>query len=151
METTSAPSRAVDQSLVAKLVSSYVRRNPLPAAEMPALINTVYQSLLALRKPPEPETPAVPIRRSVTHDYVVCLGCGWRGNALRRHVRERHGLSADEYRMRWKLPSHHALVAPAFSQRRSEIAKHMRGRPAADETVRPRRSRRRHAAPAAIG
>jgi hypothetical protein len=76
----------------------------------------------------------VPIRRSVSLDYVVCLECGWRGLSLRRHIRERHGLSADEYRTRWKLPLHHALVAPAYSERRSEIAKHMRGRPSSYET-----------------
>jgi predicted transcriptional regulator len=118
--------RTIDQTLVAKVVSSYVRKNRLSPADMPALINTVYQSLLALGKPPqlEPPTPAVPIRRSVSLDYVVCLECGWRGLSLRRHIRERHGLSADEYRTRWKLPLHHALVAPAYSERRSEIAKH---------------------------
>jgi predicted transcriptional regulator len=143
--------RAVDQSLVAKIVSSYVRKNRLPPAYMPTLINTVYQSLLALGRPPKPEplTPAVPIRRSVTRDYVVCLECGWRGHMLRLHIQAKHGLHADEYRTRWGLPFHHALVAPAYSQTRSEIAKklglgqHLLGGPSTDETVRPRRSRRR--------
>jgi predicted transcriptional regulator len=137
--------RTIDQTLVAKVVSSYVRKNRLSPADMPALISTVYQSLVELRKPPEPElpTPAVSIRRSVTRDYVVCLQCGWQGLSLRRHIRERHGLSDDEYRTRWKLRLHHALVAPAYSERRSEIAKHMRRRPSSYETVRPRRQRRR--------
>jgi predicted transcriptional regulator len=116
---------AVDQSLVAKIASSYVRKNRLPPADMPTLINTVYQSLLALGRPPKPEplTPAVPIRRSVTRDYVVCLECGWRGHMFRLHVQAKPGLHADEYRTRWGLPFHHALVAPAYSQTRSEIAK----------------------------
>jgi hypothetical protein len=92
--------RAVDQSLVAKVVSSYVKKNRLPPEEMPTLITTVYQSLLALEKPPElePPTPAVPVRRSVTRNYVVCLECGWQGHTLRRHIQAKHGLSADKYR-----------------------------------------------------
>jgi predicted transcriptional regulator len=149
------PARTVDQSLVAKLVSSYVKKNRLPLEEIPALINTVYQSLLSLGRPPEPEpqTPAVPIRRSVTRDYVVCLECGWRGRILRRHLQARHGLSPDEYRRRWRLLSDHALVAPAYSERRSGIAKQLglgrygREEHPADTPAKPRRSRRRRATP----
>jgi predicted transcriptional regulator len=144
--------RAVDQSLVAKVVSSYVKKNQLSPADMPALINTVYQSLLSLGQPPEPEppTPAVSIRRSVTRDYVVCLECGWRGNTLRLHIQAKHGLSADEYRTRWGLRFGHALVAPAYSERRSEIAKKLglgQHLPSAQTPVRPGRRRRRRAAP----
>ena len=143
--------RTIDPTLVAKIVSSYVRKYQLSPADMPALINTVYQSFVALGKPPqlEPPTPAVPIRRSVTRDYVVCLECGWRGHMLRLHIQARHGLNADEYRTRWELPSHHVLVAPAYSQTRSEIAKklglgqHLLGGPSTDETVRPRQGRAR--------
>jgi predicted transcriptional regulator len=138
--------RRVDQALVAEIVSSYVKKNRLLPADMPALINTVYQSLLLLGKPqPEPRNPAVQIRRSVTRNYVVCLECGWQGHTLRRHIQAKHGVSTDEYRTRWELPSHHALVAPAYSERRSKIAKelslgqHMRGRPSADQPARPRR------------
>jgi predicted transcriptional regulator len=142
--------RAVDQSLVAKVVSSYVKKNQLSPADMPTLISTVYQSLLALGKPPEPEppTPAVPIRRSVARDYVVCLECGWRGDMLRRHIRVRHGLGRDDYRRRWGLPFDHALIAPAYSERRSGMAKqrglgqHGRGRPSAGKSARPARRRR---------
>ena len=148
---TTAPSRtAIDQSLVARIVSGYVSKNHIPPAEMPALINTVYQSLLALGMPPEPEAqaPAVSIRRSVTHNYVVCLECGWRGHMLRRHIQVKHGLSPNEYRTRWELPPHHALIAPAYSERRSGIAKQLglgqygRGRHSADRPGRPARRRR---------
>jgi predicted transcriptional regulator len=140
--------RAVDQSLVAKVVSSYVRKNRLSPADMPALINTVYQSLLTLGKTPEPEPPipAVPIRRSVTRDHVVCLECGWRGRILRRHIQARHGLSRDDYRTRWGLPFDHALIAPAYSESRSELAKQsglgQRGKPSAGKPARPARRRR---------
>jgi predicted transcriptional regulator len=140
--------RAVDQSLVAKVVSSYVKKNQLSPAEMPTLINTVYQSLLTLGQPPEPEpaTPAVPIRRSVTRDHVVCLECGWRGRILRRHIQVRHGLGRDEYRRRWGLPFDHALIAPAYSERRSEMAKQVglgqRGKHSASKPARRARRRR---------
>jgi predicted transcriptional regulator len=143
--------RAVDQSLVAKIVRSYVRKNQLSPADMPALINIVYQSLLALGKPPEPEprNPAVQVRRSVTRNYVVCLECGWQGQVLRRHIGVRHGLGRDEYRRRWGLPFDHALIAPAYSERRSGIATELglgqygRGKPSAGKPARPARRRRR--------
>ncbi len=140
--------RTVDHSLVAKVVSNYVKKNRLLPAEMPTLINTVYQSLLALGKAPEPEpaTPAVQIRRSVTRDHVVCLECGWRGLVLRRHIQVHHGLSRDEYRRRWGLPFDHALIAPAYSERRSGMAKQLglgrRGKPSASKPARPARRRR---------
>jgi len=116
---------SVAQSLVAKIVSSYVRKNRIAPADMSALINTVHQLLMALTKQAEPEperTPAVPIRRSVTRDYVICLECGWAGKTLRRHLQSSHGLSRDEYRARWGLPSKHTLTAPAYSEMRSDIA-----------------------------
>jgi predicted transcriptional regulator len=140
--------RAVDQSLVAKVVSSYVKKNRLPPEDIPALVNTVHQSLLALGKPPEPEPPipVVPIRRSVTRNYVVCLECGWRGRILRRHIQARHGLSRDDYRTRWGLPFDHALIAPAYSESRSEMAKQsglgQRRKPSAGKPARPARRRR---------
>src|SRR5207253_736385 len=83
----------VTQSLTAKIVGSYVKKNKVAPADMPALITTVHQSLLSLGKAAEPEqprTPAVPIRRSVTPNYVVCLECGWRGKTLGRHLQTRH-------------------------------------------------------------
>jgi predicted transcriptional regulator len=148
MEATASSRRTIDQSLVAKIVSSYVRKNQLSPADMPALINTVHQSLLTLGKPPEPEprNPAVPIRRSVTRDHVVCLECGWRGRILRRHLQAMHGVSTDDYRRRWGLPFAHALIAPAYSERRSEMAKQLglgqRGSPSAGKPARRARRRR---------
>lgn len=113
------------QFLVAEIVSSYVKRNQVPPADMPALIRTVYQSLTALEKAPEPprQDPAVPIRQSVRPTYVVCLECGRRGNMLRRHIQALHGLSAEQYRAKWKLSPDHPLTAPAYSERRSTLAK----------------------------
>jgi predicted transcriptional regulator len=116
----------VAQSLVAKIVSSYVRKNQIAPADVSALIDTVHRSLLELMKPVEPEperTPAVPIRRSVTPEYVVCLECGHRGKTLRSHLQAKHSLTPNEYRVRWGLPSAHPLTAPAYSERRSAVAK----------------------------
>jgi ROS/MUCR transcriptional regulator protein len=65
----------------------------------------------------------VSVRRSVSQEYVICLDCGYRGKTLRRHITTRHGLSRDEYLTRWGLKSDHPLTAPAYSERRSTMAK----------------------------
>jgi predicted transcriptional regulator len=113
------------QPFVAEIVSSYLTKNQIAPADLPVLITTVYESLVSLGSPrePEPPTPAVPIPQSVKRDYVVCLECGWRGLTLGRHLAAIHGFSREEYRSRWKLPHGHALSAPSYSARRAEIAK----------------------------
>ena len=116
----------VAQSLVAKIVSGYVKKNRIAPADVPALIDTVHRSLLALTQTAEPEPeriPAVSIRRSVTPNYVVCLDCGRRVKMLRRHLQDRHGLTPNDYRARWGLPAAHPLTAPAYSEQRSTMAK----------------------------
>lgn len=123
-----ADAARVAQSLVAKIVSGYVKKNRIAPADVSALIATVHRSLLALTKPAEPErkrTPAVSIRRSVTPNYVVCLDCGRRAKMLHWHLQNRHGLTPNEYRARWGLPVAHPLTAPAYSEQRSELAKKM--------------------------
>ena len=120
------PASPAIQSLVAEIVGAYVRKNQIAPADIPALINTVYQSLSAAGKTAEPEparTPAVSIRQSVRPNYVVCLDCGWRGKMLRRHVNSAHGLKPEQYRARWGLKPDHALTAPAYTERRSTLAK----------------------------
>ena len=84
------------------------------------------QALGQVGQPIQPEeilTPAVSVRRSVHQDYVVCLDCGYRGKTLRRHISTRHGLNRDEYLSRWRLRSDHPLTAPAYTERRSTMAK----------------------------
>jgi predicted transcriptional regulator len=118
----------IDPAFVAKIVRNYVIKNKIGPAELPALIATVHHSLRSLGKvaqPEQPRTPAVPTRRSVTPNYVVCLDCGWRGQLLRRHVHERHGLGPNQYRDRWGLRDEHPLTAPAYSKRRSALAKQL--------------------------
>ena len=102
----------IKQSLVAEIVGSYVKKNQIAPADLPTLIAIVHRSLLSLGKPAPPEevprTPAISVRRSVTPNNVTCIECGWRGLMLRRHLRVSHGLSAQEYRTRWRLNPDHA-------------------------------------------
>jgi predicted transcriptional regulator len=123
------PAVSANRELAATIVAAYVRRNQVGPDQIPTLISTVHQALIGLGKPERetagPRTPAVPIRQSVRRDYVVCLDCGWRGHMLRRHITTAHELTAEEYRTRWNLPWEHPLVAPAYSERRSGLAKQL--------------------------
>jgi predicted transcriptional regulator len=110
----------------AMIVSSYVRHHTLRPEQLSDLIIAVHHALSNLGQPVQTEevlTPAVSVRRSVHHDYVVCLDCGYRGKMLQRHISTRHALNRDEYLKRWGLRSDHPLTAPAYSERRSTLAK----------------------------
>src|SRR5580692_5464498 len=114
----------VDLSLVAKIVRIYVAQNSIGVDQVAGLIATVHRSLSGLGQSapasaPAPLVPAVPIRRSVQRDYVVCLECGYRSQILRRHLSAAHGLQPAEYRVRWQVPADHPITSPAYSERRS--------------------------------
>ena len=115
------------QALTAEIVAAYVRRNPVQPDQLRSLILATYEALGRLRPRVGPEpaalTPAVPIRRSVQRDVVICLECGWRGLMLRRHIGVQHGLTPGQYRQRWKLASDHPLTAPSYSEQRTIMAK----------------------------
>jgi len=116
----------INPRLTAIIVKSYVVQHRVRPDQISDLITSVTQALDQLGQPVEPEevlTPAVSVRRSVHQDYVVCLDCGYRGKTLRRHISTRHGLNRDEYLSRWGLRSDHPLTAPAYSERRSTMAK----------------------------
>jgi predicted transcriptional regulator len=120
--------QTVSPLLTAKIVGSYLRHNTVGASELPDLIATVHRSLRELgQQAPVEEvlTPAVSVRQSVRPDYVVCLDCGYRGKTLRRHISSRHGLNRAEYLRRWGLQPDHPLTAPAYSERRSTLAKQL--------------------------
>ncbi len=162
-----SPTAPPIRDLAAEIVAAFVRRNQITSDQMPDLISSVYQALVALGKPNTdiegPRIPAVPIRQSARRNHVICLDCGWQGQMLRRHVSVAHGLSVQEYRMRWKLPSDHPVTAAAYRERRSQMAKQIglgRGKtsngtaaalePAAEEPAPPkRRGRPRSATPPA--
>jgi predicted transcriptional regulator len=110
----------------AMIVSSYVRHHTLRPEQLSDLITAVHHALSHLGQPIQTDevlTPAVSVRRSVHHDYVVCLDCGYRGKMLQRHISTRHALKPDEYLKRWGLRNDHPLTAPAYSERRSTLAK----------------------------
>jgi predicted transcriptional regulator len=136
---------SVDLRPVTKIVASYVGNHNLPADQLPALIVAVQQTIRQLGKPVETQaarTPAVPVRRSVQRDLVVCLECGFRGKTLRRHLGMRHGLQVAEYLRRWDLPTDHPLTAPAYSEQRSTMAKQLGlGRKRSRTRARGRRSK----------
>ena len=120
--------RRVDLRPGTKIVSSYVGNHTLAPEQLSALIMSVQQAISQLGKPAQPEparTPAVPVRRSVQRDRVVCLECGFKGKTLRRHLSMRHGLQVSEYLRRWDLSSDHPLTAPAYSEQRSAMAKQL--------------------------
>jgi len=124
-EQVSAP--AADLYRVVRIVGSYVRHHQVEPGQLTRLIVEVDRALADLGQAappaPAPQQPAVPIRQSVRSEYVVCLECGLRSRMLRQHLQVQHGLGVDKYRARWNLPSDHPVTAPAYSQRRSELAK----------------------------
>lgn len=114
--------------LGAEIVSAYVSRNSVPVDAVPELIRSVHQALegLGQAQPAQPEErpkPAVPINKSVQHDFIVCLEDGKKLKMLKRYLRSRYNMSPDEYRRRWGLPPDYPMVAPAYAARRSDFAK----------------------------
>jgi predicted transcriptional regulator len=115
--------------LAAQVVAAYTSHNPLPKGDLPDLILAVHSSLARLsgeleRALPQAEAkpPAVPIRKSVTPDYLICLEDGKRFKSLRRHLGAL-GLTPEQYREKWKLPSDYPMVAPNYAAQRSALAK----------------------------
>src|SRR5829696_5993309 len=123
-QTTSPPN---DLQLVAELVSAYVNHNALPAAELPSLIDAVHTALRQVssgkneQAEPAPRPP-VPIRKSITPDYLISLEDGKPYRSLTRHLAKR-GLTPDAYRAKWGLPPSYPMVASDYSKRRSELAR----------------------------
>ncbi|MGB0684521.1 MAG: MucR family transcriptional regulator [Magnetovibrionaceae bacterium] len=110
------------------IVSSYVSRNPTTATDLPDVIRTVFGSLSTLDKTPgeaapEKRKPAVPIKKSITPDYLICLEDGRKMKMLKRHLRTSYGLTPDEYRARWGLGADYPMVAPNYAEQRSQFAK----------------------------
>lgn len=114
--------------LTADVVSAYVSRNSVAAEQIPSLIATVSEGLNNLGAPEadpvaERPDPAVPIRSSVKHDYIICLEDGKKFKTLKRHLKNQYDLTPEQYRARWGLKPDYPMVAPAYSERRSKLAK----------------------------
>ena len=116
--------------LTATIVSAYVSNNPTPASEIPALIGQIHAALLKVSTgrtelPLEPAKPAVPVKKSMTADYLICLEDGKRFKSLKRHLRTQYSMTPEQYRDKWGLPPDYPMVAPNYAVARSQLAKKM--------------------------
>ena len=116
-------------TLMADVVAAYVSNNSLPLNDLPALMRSVHASLVDLEAghapalPEEPKSPAVPIKKSITPDFLICLEDGKKFRSLKRHLGTVYKLTPEKYREKWGLPSDYPMVAPAYSAVRSQLAK----------------------------
>jgi predicted transcriptional regulator len=112
--------------LAAEIVASYVAHNSVPASELAHLIHNVHSALTSLGQPVVAEVkhqePAVPVKKSVTPDYIICLEDGKKFKSLKRHLRTKFEMSPDQYRTKWGLPSDYPMVAPNYAAARSVLA-----------------------------
>ncbi|HTN62693.1 MAG TPA: MucR family transcriptional regulator [Devosia sp.] len=110
------------------IVSAYVSHNAVSPTDLPKLIAEIHGALRALQSneapvPAEELKPAVPVRKSVAADYIICLEDGKKFKSLKRHLRTHYNLSPEEYREKWGLPADYPMVAPSYSATRSKLAK----------------------------
>jgi len=114
--------------LTTEIVASFVANNKVPAEQLPDILRTVHRTIAGLLrgeedKASEKPKPAVPINKSVTNEYIICLEDGKKLKMLKRYLRSTYDMSPEEYRKRWGLPADYPMVAPSYAQRRSEFAK----------------------------
>jgi predicted transcriptional regulator len=116
--------------LTAEIVSAYVSNNTVASGDIPALINQVHTALVRVSNgetPPSGEAlkPAVPVKRSINPDYIVCLEDGKKFKSLKRHLRTQYSMTPEQYREKWGLPHDYPMVAPNYAAARSHLAKQM--------------------------
>jgi len=116
--------------LTAEIVSAYVSNNTVALADIPALINQVHGALLRVssgeaQPSSEPLKPAVPVKRSIHADFIVCLEDGKKFKSLKRHLRSQYNMTPEQYREKWGLPPDYPMVAPNYAAARSQLAKQM--------------------------
>lgn len=115
-------------ALTSEIVAAYVSNNQVATAELPGLISSVFKSMSTAGQttevpPAEKPNPAVPIKKSVQPDYIVCLEDGKKLKMLKRHLRTRYNMTPAEYRQKWGLPDDYPMVAPNYTEQRSGLAK----------------------------
>jgi predicted transcriptional regulator len=115
-------------SLTTEIVASFAGNNPIATTDLPTLISAVFTALNNVGKDqveeaPEAPVPAVPIKKSIRPDYIICLEDGKKLKMLKRHLATSYGLTPDQYRQRWGLPKDYPMVAPAYAAQRSDLAK----------------------------
>ncbi len=128
-DSTTNPQSPSHIDFTADIVAAYVSNNSVAAADLPALIESVHRALGQLGAPVAPpveeQKPAVPVKKSVTPEYIICLEDGKKFKSLKRHLRTSYGMTPDVYREKWGLPKDYPMVAPAYAAARSELAKNM--------------------------
>lgn len=117
------------KELTVQIASAYLANNAVPVSGIADVLKAIHAAVSSLGKPTaatvdvDPLTPAVPIKKSVTDQYIICLEDGKKLKMLKRHLRTAYGLTPEEYRARWGLPKDYPMVAPAYAETRSELAK----------------------------
>jgi predicted transcriptional regulator len=116
--------------MTADIVAAYVGHNSVSSSDLPNLIQSVHRALAAVttgaaEAAPVPKEPAVPIKKSITPDYLICLEDGRKFKSLKRHLRTKYDMSPDEYRSKWGLSKDYPMVAPNYAKARSDLAKQM--------------------------
>jgi predicted transcriptional regulator len=116
--------------LAADIVSAYVSNNSVPVSDLPSLINDVHTALMRVTSGApvvvaEAPKPAVPTKKSITNEFIICLEDGRKFKSLKRHLRTQYNMSPDEYREKWGLPPDYPMVAPNYAKARSNLAKQM--------------------------
>jgi predicted transcriptional regulator len=117
-------------ALAAEIVSAYLSNNTVASADIPALISQVHSALLRVssgeaQSPSEPLKPAVPVKKSINPDFIVCLEDGKKFKSLKRHLRTQYNMTPEQYRDKWSLPADYPMVAPNYAAARSQLAKQM--------------------------
>ena len=116
--------------MTADIVAAYVSANSVAAAELPGLIRSVHQALngvsdAAAAPEAPPQEPAVPVKKSITPEFLICLEDGRKFKSLKRHLRSKYDMSPEDYRAKWGLPKDYPMVAPNYARARSDLAKRM--------------------------
>lgn len=116
--------------MTADIVSAYVSNNTVNADALPGLISSIHSMLSQVsgggaQPEPEPQEPAVPVRKSISPDFLICLEDGRKFKSLKRHLRTKYDMSPEEYRAKWGLPKDYPMVAPNYAKARSDLAKQM--------------------------
>lgn len=116
--------------LAADIVSAYVSNNTVAAGDLPQLLGDIHNALVRVaggpaEAPQEAPKPAIPVKKSVTPDYIVCLEDGKKFKSLKRHLRTQYEMTPEEYREKWGLPADYPMVAPNYAEARSALAKKM--------------------------
>ena len=116
--------------LAADIVSAYVSNNSVATSDLPSLISEIHSALMRISNgvvetPSEILKPAVPVKKSITPDYIICLDDGKKFKSLKRHLRTQYNMTPEEYRERWGLPAEYPIVAPNYAQARPQLAKKM--------------------------